>query len=84
MVLAYRAGECNDAKTWARSSIDYFIILIVSILFTICLFPINRDMYEESGINKFLDREIVIDKTKITYDAQNQPIDTTYIFKYVK
>lgn len=80
MGLAYRAGECDNAKTWAKSSIDYFIMLVVSILFTIGLFPLNRSMYEESGISKFLDREIVIDKTEITYDSQGQPIDTVYYY----
>ena len=32
------------------------------------------------GIDKYLNREIVIDKTQITYDAQNNPIDTTYYY----
>lgn len=32
------------------------------------------------GINKYLNREIVIDKIEITYDAQNNPIDTTYYY----
>ena len=32
------------------------------------------------GIDKYLNREIVIDKIEITYDAQNNPIDTTYYY----
>lgn len=34
------------------------------------------------GAQKYLDKEIVIKKFNIQYDSQNQPIDTTYIFKY--
>lgn len=32
------------------------------------------------GIDKYLNKEIVIDKIQITYDSQNNPIDTTYYY----
>ena len=35
---------------------------------------------QEQGISKYLDKEIVIDRTEITYDAQNNPIDTVYYY----
>lgn len=41
-----------------------------------------RTEYETQGIQKYLSNEIVIDKTQITYDSQNQPIDTTYHVSY--
>lgn len=63
---------------------SYLIMIFVVIAFTIIMFPLNRSEYETQGITKYLNKEIVIDKTKITYDSQNQPIDTTYTFKYNK
>ena len=36
------------------------------------------------GVQKYLDKEIVINKFNVQYDSQNQPIDTIYIFKYNK
>lgn len=40
----------------------------------------GNQFIQEQGIDKYLNREIVIDKTQITYDAQNNPIDTTYYY----
>lgn len=59
-------------------------MFLISIIALILMFPANRMEYEALGVRKYLDKEIVIDQTKITYDSQNQPIDTTYTFKYVK
>lgn len=36
------------------------------------------------GAQKYLDKEIVIKELNVQYDSQNQPIDTTYTFKYNK
>lgn len=36
------------------------------------------------GAQKYMDKEIVIKKFNVQYDSQNQPIDTTYTFKYNK
>lgn len=59
-------------------------MLIVCLVILILLFPTNRITYESSGVQKFLDKEIVIETTTIKYNEQNQPIDTTYTFKYIK
>lgn len=60
------------------------LLLLVLVVFTgIATWGLNNAI-QQRGIDKFLDKEIVIDKTKITYDSQNQPIDTTYTFKYNK
>lgn len=37
-----------------------------------------------TGAQKYMDKEIVIKKFNVQYDSQNQPIDTTYTFKYNK
>lgn len=71
-------------KEWFKEMWNYLIMIFVVIAFTIIMFPLNRSEYETQGITKYLNKEIVIDKTKITYDSQNQPIDTTYTFKYNK
>lgn len=71
-------------KTWFKENWNYLVIFLISIVVLILLFPANRIEYEALGVRKYLDKEIVIDQTKITYDSQNQPIDTTYTFKYNK
>lgn len=71
-------------KTWFKENWNYLVIFLISIVVLILLFPANRMEYEALGARKYLDKEIVIDQTEITYDSQNQPIDTTYTFKYVK
>ena len=66
---------------------DFIIYLLVTIaLFALFIF-ITVKISEEiqfNGAQKYLDKEIVINKFNVQYDSQNQPIDTTYIFKYVK
>lgn len=37
-----------------------------------------------TGVQKYLDKEIVIKEFNVQYDSQKQPIDTTYTFKYNK
>ena len=71
-------------KTWFKENWNYLVIFLICIITLILLFPANRIEYEALGIRKYLDKEIVIDQTKITYDSQNQPIDTAYTFKYNK
>ena len=71
-------------KTWFKENWNYLVVLLFCLFILILLFPANRIEYEALGVRKYLDKEIVIDQTKITYDSQNHPIDTTYTFKYVK
>lgn len=55
-------------------------MLFFVIAFSIIMFPLNRFAYESKGIDAYLNKEIVIDKTEITYDSQGQPIDTVYYY----
>lgn len=71
-------------KTWFKENWNYLFMFLICIIALILLFPANRMEYEVSGVRKYLDKEIVIDQTEITYDSQSQPIDTTYTFKYNK
>lgn len=43
------------------------------------IFETNKCL-QYKGIDKYLNNEIVIDKTEITYDSQNNPIDTVYYY----
>ena len=52
----------------------------ISLIFIVIMFPINRWEYETQGITKFLNKEIMIKETTITYDSQDEPIDTTYSY----
>ena len=47
---------------------------------TICVSVSSNIALQYQGIDKYLNREIVIDKIEITYDTQNNPIDTTYYY----
>lgn len=67
-------------KQWFKHNWNYFVIGILLIFFLIFIFPENRREYETQGITKYLNKEIVIDELTITYDSQNQPIDTTYSY----
>lgn len=54
--------------------------LIILLGFTIWVsISINIEI-QYQGIDKYLNKEIVIDKIQITYDSQNNPIDTTYYY----
>ena len=39
-----------------------------------------NQVIQYNGIDKYLNKEIIIDKVEITYDSQNNPIDTTYCY----
>lgn len=67
-------------KQWFKEMWSYLIITFFVIALSIIMFPLNRSEYETQGITKYLNKEIVIDKTEITYDSQGQPIDTTYSY----
>lgn len=87
MIITFLLCNLDDYSTfknWFKENASYLIMSIVCLIILISLFPVNRIAYEYSGVQKFLNKEIVIDQTKITYDSQNQPIDTTYTFKYNK
>ena len=82
--LLYNLDDYFTFKSWFKGNASYLVMLIVCLTILILLFPTNRIAYESSGIQKYLNKEIVIETTTIKYDSQNQPIDTTYTFKYIK
>lgn len=82
--LLYNLDNYFTFKSWFKGNASYLVMLIVCLTILILLFPINRIAYESSGVQKYLNKEIVIETTTIKYDSQNQPIDTTYTFKYNK
>lgn len=82
--LLYSLDAYFTFRGWFKENVSYLIMLIVCLVILILLFPTNRITYESSGVQKFLDKEIVIETTTIKYNEQNQPIDTTYTFKYIK
>ena len=71
--------ECS-IKIWFKVWWKELILVFFILSFIILLFPLNRWEYESQGINKYLDKEIIIDKIEIMYNSQNQPIDTTYYY----
>lgn len=87
MIIAFLLFNLDDdftVKSWLKENVSYLIVLIVCLAMLILLFPVNRITYESSGVQKYLNKEMVIETTTIKYNEQNQPIDTTYTFKYVK
>lgn len=82
--LLYNLDNYFTFKSWFKENASYLVMLIVCLTILILLFPTNRIAYESSGVQKYLNKEIVIETTTIKYDSQNQPIDTTYTFKYNK
>ena len=82
--LLYNLDVYFTFKDWFKENVSYLVMLIVCLAILISLFPLNRIEYESSGVQKYLNKEIVIETTTIKYDSQNQPIDTTYTFKYNK
>lgn len=57
------------------------IIAVVLLLgFTILITNSFNTAIQYQGIDKYLDKEVVIQKIKITYDAEYNPIDTTYYY----
>ena len=84
MIGAIYSAPWEEAKDspWKMTAI--ILLLLVLVVFTSITTWVLNNAIQQRGIDKFLDKEIVIDQTKITYDSQNQPIDTTYTFKYNK
>lgn len=52
----------------------------LTMAFALVITITGNQFIQEQGIDKYLNKEIVIDKTQITYNAQNNPIDTTYYY----
>ena len=87
IIIAFLLGSLDDCftfKSWFKGNVSYLVMLIVCLVILILLFPVNRIAYEFSGVQKYLNKEMIIETTTIKYNKQNQPIDTTYTFKYNK
>ena len=83
-VLILTRIDSDSFKDWLKDAWSLVLIIIALWFITVGVFQASRTEYETQGVQKYLSNEIVIDKIKITYDSQNQPIDTTYTFKYNK
>lgn len=70
--------------TWKNSEPIERIIDVITLIFmlglTICVTYSSNVEIQRQGIDKYLNKEIVIDKIEITYDSQSNPIDTTYYY----
>lgn len=53
---------------------------ILILFFALIVTVLGNQVIQEQGIDKYLDKEIIISKIEITYDSQNNPIDTTYYY----
>lgn len=62
----------------------YFCATTALFVFSVFISIITSQGIQFNGAQKYLDKEIVIKKFNVQYDSQNQPIDTTYTFKYNK
>lgn len=78
-IISFIISE-EPIKQWLKDHWQFIMMGIGEIIFIVALFPLNRDTYENQGIDKFLNKEITIDEMTITYNSQNQPIDTTYSY----
>lgn len=80
LILTVLQGEKEINK-------DFVVCLFVTItsfaFFVLVTVKISEEI-QFDGAQKYLNKEIVIDKFNVQYDSQNQPIDTTYTFKYNK
>lgn len=83
-VLILTRIDSDSFKDWLKDAWSLVLITIALWFITVGIFQASRTEYEIQGVQKYLNNEIVIDKIKITYDSQKQPIDTTYTFKYNK
>lgn len=64
---------------WYFNFLNIMGLCIMLGLSIICTIGAYQEI-QYGGIDKYLNKEIVIDKIEITYDSQNNPIDTTYYY----
>lgn len=53
---------------------------ILILFFALIVTVLGNQIIQEQGVDKYLDKEITISKMEITYDSQNNPIDTVYYY----
>lgn len=81
-VLILTRIDSDSFKDWFKDAWSLILCVIALWFLVVGVFQASRLEYETQGIRKYLNNEIVIDKTQITYNSQNQPIDTTYHVRY--
>lgn len=74
----------NQDNGITKEFIGYLCITIALFAFFVFLTVMISQEIQFIGAQKYMDKEIVIKKFNVQYDSQNQPIDTTYTFKYNK
>lgn len=83
ILLAITVSE-NQDNGITKDFVIYLCTTIVSFAFFVFLTVQVSQEIQFTGAQKYIDKEIVIKEFNIQYDSQNQPIDTTYTFKYNK
>lgn len=67
-----------------KDFVGYLCTTIAFFAFFVFLTVMISQEIQFTGAQKYMNKEIVIKKFNVQYDSQNQPIDTTYTFKYNK
>lgn len=74
----------NQSEGVTKDFVVYLCTTIVFFVFFVFLTVQISQGIQFDGAQKYIDKEIVIKEFNVQYDSQNQPIDTTYTFKYNK
>lgn len=84
MSLLWVTVSENQNEGITRDFVGYLCVTIAFFAFFVFLTVQISETIQFKGAQKYIDKEIVIKEFNIQYDSQNQPIDTTYTFKYNK
>lgn len=84
MTLVWITVSENHEEGITKEFITYLCTTIALFVFFVFLTVQVSQGIQFTGAQKYIDKEIVIKKFNVQYDSQNQPIDTTYTFKYNK
>lgn len=82
-LLATTVSE-NQDNGITKDFVGYLCTTIAFFALFVFLTVVISQEIQFTGAQKYMNKEIVIKKFNVQYDSQNQPIDTTYTFKYNK
>lgn len=68
---------------WYENILNIMVLCIILGLNIVYTIDVNQAI-QHDGIDKYLNKEITINKIEITYDSQNNPIDTTYYYARIR
>lgn len=68
---------------WYENILNIMVLCIILGLSIVCTISANQAI-QHDGIDKYLNKEITINKIEITYDSQNNPIDITYYYAKIR